>query len=217
MGRVRIKICGLTNTDDVAAAVAAGADALGFVFVPESPRFITPEAAGALVAAVPGFVTTVGLFVDASADEMTEAVRVSGVSCVQFHGHEPPALCASVGAALGRPWIKALRVGESPDLAAEAARYGQASAILFDAFDPKRAGGTGKTFEWSALDHLPKGGPARILAGGLTPDNVATAIARVRPYAVDVSGGVERAKGLKDAARIEQFARAVQHVSNTQQ
>lgn len=216
-GRTRIKICGLTNTDDVAAAVAAGADALGFVFVADSPRHVTPEVAATLVRATAGLVTTVGLFVDADPDAIAEAVSVSGVSCVQLHGHESPELCARIGDTLRRPWIKALRVGATADLAAEVIRYADASALLFDTYDPTCAGGTGQTFDWSALDNLPQGGPARILAGGLTPENVAAAIARVRPYAVDVSGGVERAKGLKDAARMEHFARAVHHVSYTQQ
>ncbi len=212
MHRVRIKICGLTTEADVANAVRAGADALGFVFVQASPRYVSPERARELVAQVPAFVSTVGLFVNASAAEMARAVETSGVGCVQLHGDEPPEL----GPTLGLPWVKALRVGGANDIAAQAARYGQANALLFDTWDPHRAGGTGQKFDWSALDALPAGGPMRILAGGLTPDNVADAIRCVRPYAVDVSGGVERAKGLKDAARMEQFARAVHHVSYSQ-
>ena len=212
MHRVRIKICGLTTEADVADAVRAGADALGFVFVEASPRCVSPERARDLVAQVPAFVSTVGLFVNATAAEIAHAVETSGVGCVQLHGDEPPEL----GATIGLPWVKALRVGGSSDLAAEAARYAHANALLFDTWDPQRAGGTGQKFDWSALDALPSGGPMRILAGGLTPENVADAIRCVRPYAVDVSGGVERAKGLKDAARMEQFARAVHHVSYSQ-
>ena len=201
--RTRVKICGLTRPEDVAAAVAAGVDAVGFVFHPLSPRALTVDQATRLCAVLPAFVTAVGLFVDAPAPRVREVLERVPLDLLQFHGDEPPALCA----AFGRRWIKAIRMRPGLDLATEAQIYQGASGLLLDAFDPVLAGGTGKTFDWGRI-------PARLdlpilLAGGLRPENVAEAIRQVRPYAVDVSGGVESAKGVKDPTKIAAFMRGV--------
>lgn len=203
MNRTFIKICGITTVDDARAAVAGGADALGFVFHPASPRAIDPNRAATITAALGPFVTTVALFVDANATLVDEVLAVTGIHVAQFHGAESPVWCA----AIRRPWIKAIRMAPGVDGEIVAARYGGASAWLFDAWHPQQAGGTGNSFDWSRLPAT----PARplILAGGLAPENVAEAIARVQPYAVDVSSGVERAPGRKDPAKIRAFVAAV--------
>lgn len=199
--RTRVKICGLTREADVDAAVAAGADALGFVMWPGSQRGIDPERLAALSARVPAFVTRVGLFVDQEPELIARCV--DHLDLLQLHGRETPAFCA----ALPRPWIKALRMREGLDLHGAAADYAGARALLLDAYKPGVPGGTGETFDWSRIPaSLAK--PV-ILAGGLSADNVGQAIAAVQPFAVDVSGGVESAPGVKDPAKIAAFLRQV--------
>ena len=203
MSAVRSKICGITRIEDALAAVEAGADAIGLVFYARSPRAVNVLQARAIIAALPPFVTTVGLFVNASRCELNELLEAVPLDLLQFHGDESPADCEG----FNRPWIKALRVRPGDDLEAECRRYANANGILLDTYVAGVPGGTGEAFDWSLV-------PARlskpiILAGGLSADNVGEAIARVRPYAVDVSGGVEQAKGIKDPARIEAFMRAV--------
>jgi len=199
--RTRLKFCGLTRPDDVDAAVAAGADALGFVLWSGSKRGIDAAQLSVLSARVPAFVTRVGLFVDAAPAWVARCAR--HLDLLQFHGDESPQACMSAE----RPWIKALRMREGLDLHAAADAYGAAQALLLDAYRPGVPGGTGETFDWSRIPaNLSK--PV-ILAGGLTQDNVAQAIACVAPFAVDVSGGIETAPGRKDTRRMAAFAQAV--------
>ena len=199
--RTRIKFCGLTREADVDAAVAAGADALGFVLWSGSKRAIDAQRLAELSARVPAFVTRVGLFVDPSPSLVERCAP--HLDLLQFHGDESPEACE----AAGRPWIKALRMREGLDLDASAEAYHGARALLLDAYRPGVPGGTGETFDWSRIPaSLAK--PV-ILAGGLTPDNVGAAIAAVGPFAVDVSGGIEAAPGVKDAARMAAFLGAV--------
>jgi phosphoribosylanthranilate isomerase len=201
--RTRVKICGLTREQDVAAAVAAGADALGFVFHAPSPRAVDIERAAVLAAQVPAFVSVIGLFVDAPRALIEDAVRRVPLAAIQFHGHESPADCTG----FGRPWIKAIAMRAGIDITATAAAYHGAASLLLDTYDPALAGGTGRRFDW---DLVPEAlAPHIILAGGLDAGNVAAAIARVRPYAVDVSGGVEQAKGIKDHRKINDFMQGV--------
>ncbi|MCE5364808.1 phosphoribosylanthranilate isomerase [Pseudomonas anguilliseptica] len=203
MSAVRSKICGITRIEDALAAVAAGADAIGLVFYAKSPRAVSVQQARAIIAALPPFVTTVGLFVDASRCELGEILDAVPLDLLQFHGDETPAACDG----FHRPYIKALRVKPGDDIAAQVAMYKNASGVLLDTYVSGIPGGTGEAFDWSLV-------PAQlskpvILAGGLTAENVAQAITQVRPYAVDVSGGVESAKGIKDAAKISAFMQAV--------
>ncbi len=199
--RTRIKICGLTREQDIDAAVAAGADALGFVLWPGSERALDPERLARLAARVPAFVTRVGLFVD----QDPEFVRgcAAHLDLIQFHGDESPETCRQAP----RAWVKALRMREEIDLHAAAEAYRDARALLLDAYRPGVPGGTGEVFDWSRIPaNLAK--PV-ILAGGLTPDNVGEAVRRVRPFAVDVSGGVEAARGVKDPAKLHAFIERV--------
>lgn len=203
MSVVRSKICGITRIEDALSAAEAGADAIGLVFYAKSPRAVSVQQARAIIAALPPFVTTVGLFVDASRQELEEILAAVPLDLLQFHGDESPAFCE----ALQRPYIKALRVKPGDDLAAQVAAYGQASGVLLDTYVPGIPGGTGEAFDWSLV---PQGlNKPIILAGGLVAENVAAAIRQVRPYAVDVSGGVEAGKGIKDAEKIRAFMRAV--------
>ena len=203
MSRTRVKICGLTRPADVAAAVTAGADAVGFVFYAPSPRAVTRGQARALCALLPPFVTAVGLFVDAGAAAVRAVLEEVPLGLLQFHGEEPPELCA----ACGRPWIKAVRMRPGVELAAVAGRYRACAGLLLDAYDPSRPGGTGTAFDWGRIP--PDLAPRIVLAGGLDPENIAAAITRVRPYAVDVSGGVESVRGVKDPAKIFAFMQGV--------
>lgn len=203
MGRgIRIKICGITNPDDARGAVAAGADALGFVFCPASPRAIQPAAAAAIIRILPPFIARVGVFVDAQPDEIKDVAARTGIDTLQLHGSESPAFCAQ----FQLPVIKGFRVQNEASLAS--LEHYPTAAWLLDAFVPGQGGGTGTRFNWDwAAAAVLRGRPV-ILAGGLTPENVAQAIARVRPYAVDVSSGVERAPGRKDADRMRAFVEA---------
>lgn len=205
-GRIRVKICGITRPEDAAAAAAAGADAIGLVFHAPSPRAVTAEQAGAVVAALPPFVTAVGLFVDPEPAAVQGVLAAVPLDVLQFHGGEPPELCA----AFGRPWLKAVRMRPGTDLHAAAARYAGARGLLVDTYRPGMPGGTGETFDWSEIP--PDLARPLILAGGLTPENVGEALARVAPAAVDVSGGVERARGIKDPSRVAAFVREVHRV-----
>ena len=201
--RTRVKICGVTREEDALAAVRQGADAIGLVFYPPSPRAVTVEQARGIVRALPPFVTVVGLFVDAPREEIAGVVERVRIDLLQFHGHEAPEDCANQP----RPYVKAVRMRDGVDPAAEARRYPGACAVLLDTYCPGVPGGTGAAFDWGRVP-APLAAKA-VLAGGLTPENVEQAIRRVRPYAVDVSGGVERARGVKDAAKIEAFMRGV--------
>ena len=196
---VRVKICGITRLQDLHAACGAGADALGFVFYAKSPRHLTIAAAAALVRELPPFVQSVGLFVNAEPAFVEEVLDAVPLDLLQFHGDETAADCARYG----RPYIKAVRVNRDTDLLKYAADFDAARGLLLDAFVPGVPGGTGERFDWGLIPpDLPK--PV-ILSGGLTPDNVAEAVQRVRPWAVDVSSGVEAAPGIKDADRVAAF------------
>ncbi|WP_040858711.1 phosphoribosylanthranilate isomerase [Thiorhodovibrio frisius] len=206
--RTRVKLCGLTRVQDIEAAVTHGADAIGLVFYDKSPRAVTVEQARALAAAVPAFVTLVGLFVNAEPSLVRAVLAQVPLGALQFHGTEPPELCQ----AFERPWIKAIAVREGLDLAQAAKDYQGAASLLLDTYDPKRAGGTGRCFDWELVpEWLAR---RSILAGGLSADNVAAAISQVRPHAVDVSGGIEQGKGLKDSEKISAF---MQEVANGDQ
>lgn len=184
-------------------AVEQGADALGFVFYPPSPRYVSMDLAASIIAELPPFVTTVGLFVNAEREEIACAVELAKIDLIQFHGNE----CADYCAEHGRPWIKAIRMRDDVDLNQAAMHYADASALLLDAYTPGIPGGTGESFDW---DRIPAELSHKIiLAGGLTPDNVTEAIHSSRPYAVDVSGGVEASRGIKDADKIARFMRGV--------
>lgn len=201
--RTRVKICGITRLEDGLAAAAAGADAIGLVFVDASPRRVDPAQAQAIVAGLPPLIKLVGLFSDAPAERVQAVLGAVALDLIQFHGREPAEFCRR----FGRPYIKALRMAEGLDPRVEAGRYADAAGLLLDSFHPQLTGGTGETFDWT---RVPRDlGRPLILAGGLTPDNVGAAVAAVRPYAVDVSSGVESSKGIKDAAKVAAFVRAV--------
>ncbi|UZS69318.1 phosphoribosylanthranilate isomerase [Pseudomonas syringae] len=203
MSAVRSKICGITRIEDALAAAEAGADAIGLVFYPKSPRAVTVLQARAIIAALPPFITTVGLFVNASRCELNETLDAVALDMLQFHGDETPEECDGYH----RPYIKALRVKAGDDIAGVCRNYRNARGVLLDTYVEGVPGGTGETFDWALIpDDLDK--PV-ILAGGLTSANVAQAIAQVRPYAVDVSGGVEKSKGIKDREKIRAFMSAV--------
>ena len=194
---MKVKICGITRLEDALEAARLGADALGFNFWPGSKRYVAPADARAIVRRLPPFVTAVGVFVDAPREEILRAVAASGVQVAQLHGDEPPELCAS----LPLPVVKALRIANAHALAALAAY--EVSGFLLDA--PSAGyGGSGKTFDWSLATEAAAVVPV-MLAGGLTPENVAEAIRAVRPWGVDVASGVERAPGVKDLAKLRRF------------
>ncbi len=204
MSRTRIKICGLTRPDDVRAAVDAGADAIGLVFYPPSPRHVELAQAATLASLIPPFVTTVGLFVNADEAQVRRVLDAVPLQLLQFHGDESEAECAR----FGRSWIKAARMRPGVDLLEFAACHPGARGILVDAFVDGYGGG-GKVFDWSLI---PDGfDRPLVLSGGLTPDNVSEAVRRVRPWAVDVSSGVESAKGIKDARLITAFIAGVRN------
>lgn len=210
MIRTRVKICGITRPEDALAAARAGADAIGLVFYPPSPRAVTRERAREIVQVLPPFVSVVGLFVNAQPAEVRAALAALPIDLLQFHGDEAPEECRIYG----RPYIKAVAMAPGVDLQAVARRYVDAAGLLLDTHREGVRGGTGEAFDWS---RIPPGlDRPIILAGGLTLENVAAAVQRVRPYAVDVSSGVEVSKGIKDAARIEAFIRGVNSVDSEQ-
>lgn len=200
-----VKICGITRIEDGLAAAHGGAHAIGLVFYPPSPRCVTPMQAAAIIRALPPFVTTVGLFVDAPEQEVRAVLARAPVELLQFHGAEPPDYCRQ----FGLPYMKAVRVRQGVDLLQYASDYSEAKALLLDAYVDGTHGGTGRVFDWSLI---PRELPLPIvLSGGLDPGNVADAVRRVRPWAVDVSSGVEAAKGIKDAAKIAAFITGVRN------
>ena len=214
MPRTRIKICGLTRVEDVQAVAAAGADAIGFVFYPNSPRYVTPQQAASLIAAMPPYVTAVGLFVNASVEEVRAIAAVAPLSLLQFHGDETPAHSAAIAAAVNTPFVQVFRV--KPDTSAEdlleyEQRYRAASplfsSLLLDTY-VDAYGGAGKVFDWSLVPE--ELAPRVVLSGGLSVHNATDAVVRVRPYAVDISSGVEASKGIKEASRVRAFIAAVQ-------
>ena len=201
--RTRVKFCGITRVDDAKMAVELGVDALGFVFYPESPRCIGVAEAVDITRQLPPMVCKVGLFVNANVDDVASIVAEVPLDLVQFHGEESVQECES----LRRPYVKAARMSPELDLLAEAERFTGAVALLVDAFDPAKFGGTGNPFEW---DLVPQGlRKPIILAGGLDASNVARAIKEVNPYAVDVSSGIEDDEGIKDHAKMRAFMREV--------
>jgi phosphoribosylanthranilate isomerase len=205
---VRVKICGITRLEDALCAVHAGADALGFVFYDKSPRHVPVENAAAICAALPPFVASVGLFVDAPFAVVCEVLQRVPLDLLQFHGDESPAYCAQ----FGKPYLKAIRVHAATDLLKCAADFAAARALLLDAFVPGVPGGTGESFDWNLIPaDFPK--PV-VLSGGLTPENVAAAVSETRPWAVDVSSGVEAAKGIKDCDKVAHFIANAKHEPN---
>lgn len=202
-----MKICGITNHQDAQEAIRSGADALGLVFYPPSPRAVTLEQAREIVAGLAPFITVVGLFVDEERDRIAEILSQVHIDLLQFHGDEAPEACIGHD----RPYIKAIRMRDDVDLYVELDRFSQAQGLLLDTYRAGVPGGTGATFNW---DKIPADiADSVILAGGLTPENVEQAIRQVRPYAVDVSGGVEREKGIKDREKIAAFMRGVERAN----
>ncbi|MGA7802470.1 MAG: phosphoribosylanthranilate isomerase [Gammaproteobacteria bacterium] len=204
--RTRVKICGITRSEDGVAAANLGADAIGLVFHPHSPRAVGIDQAKAIVAALPPFVTVVALFVDAPTERIRSVLDAVPVDLLQFHGAEPAAACVGYG----RRYIKAISMRPGLEVAAAMAEHPAAAAFLLDAFHPAVAGGSGERFDWNRVpgERL----QPIVLAGGLDPDNVPEAVRRVRPYGVDVSSGVESTKGVKDHIKLRQFIEGVRRV-----
>jgi phosphoribosylanthranilate isomerase len=203
MSRTRIKICGLSQVDHALLAAREGADAIGLVFYPKSPRCVTPEAAAAIAAALPPYVDAVGLFVDLAEAEVRAILERVPLDLLQFQGEESADFCAK----FGKPYVRAVRMEEGVDLLEYARRFSRAKALLLDAHVPGERGGTGQAFDWGRIPRqfsLPF-----ILSGGLTSDNVGRAIREARPWAVDVSSGVEQSRGVKDPRKIVEFIRSV--------
>lgn len=207
--RVRIKVCGMTRLEDVLAASRLGVDAIGLVFHPKSPRYISIEQARKLVAGLPAFVSVTALFLDPGAEQVRQVVDNVRIELLQFHGGEPAEFCRS----FNRPYIKAVPMGSQADVREYTRRHAGAAALLLDSHAAGQSGGTGVSFDWSSLPKVE--GPPVILAGGLTPANVASAIRIVRPYGVDVSSGVESKPGIKDEARMSAFVREVNDAAST--
>lgn len=205
MNKVRIKICGLTRAQDVKNAVAEGADALGFVLYAPSPRAVTAEQAAQLIKEVPAFVTTVALFVNESAEEIQRVLSICPFDLLQFHGDESPEFCRQ----FNRPYMKAIRVRSADDIHSAVQQYPDTKALLLDAYVENLPGGTGQAFDWRLIPQL---SVPWVLAGGLNPTNVAEAINQVTPFAVDISGGVEASKGIKDRKKIQEFISEVRNV-----
>ena len=202
--RTRVKICGITRTQDARAAAEAGADAIGLVFYPPSPRYLSTERAVEIRDALPPFVQSVALFVNADAAQVAQVIGRVRPALLQFHGEETPEFCAQ----FGMPYVKACRVRAGVDALEYLRPFSRAAAWLYDSYVPEY-GGVGERFDWSLLPAARE--RPLILSGGLSPGNVAEAVRRVRPWGVDVSSGVESAKGVKDAARIAAFIAEVRH------
>jgi phosphoribosylanthranilate isomerase len=199
----RVKICGITNKDDAKLACDSGADAIGLVFYPPSPRFVSNKQAADVVSALPPFITSVALFVNAQRQEIEQVLDEVAIDLIQFHGDETEEFCAS----FKRPYIKAVRMKQGLDLYKVQNDYASARGLLLDTYKKGVPGGTGEAFNWDKVPHdlnLPV-----ILAGGLVPENITQAIQQVKPYAVDVSGGVEASKGKKDRQKLIQFMESV--------
>ena len=202
--RIRVKICGFTRKSDVVNAALLGVDAIGLVFYPPSPRCVSPDTAADIVRALPPFVTVVALFVDEESETIRDILHQVPVDLLQFHGDESPELCGSFRV----PYIKAVRMNSEVDIGEIEKRYSDARGLLLDAYHPDQKGGTGLQFDWGLIPR--KSCMPVVLAGGLNPDNVQDALDRVRPFAVDVSSGVESGKGLKDMNKVAAFLREVQ-------
>ena len=205
----RIKICGINHRDDALKAVECGADAIGLIFVEKSPRYASLTDARVIAESLPPFVTVVGLFMDATAEIIHEALKVVPINLLQFHGEESPEFCDQ----FGMPYIKVLRMRENVNIVAFAQEYPNAAGILLDTYHKGVGGGTGQSFDWSLIPEdiaFPL-----ILAGGLNPENVASAVETVKPYAVDVSSGVESEPAIKDHKKIEQFIEEVLEVGKS--
>lgn len=201
--QTRVKICGITRVQDGLFAAEVGADAIGLVFYPKSPRFVTSDQADSILQKLPPFITNVGLFVNPSSEDVLEIIGRVRLDLLQFHGEEPPEFCEQ----FGLPYLKAVRVKPGIDLVQYALAYSGAKGLLLDAFVEGTHGGTGQSFDWSLIpDQLSL--PV-VLSGGLNADNVIAAIRHVRPWAVDVSSGVEASKGIKDAAQMAAFMKGV--------
>ena len=198
-----VKVCGITRLEDAGAAVAAGARAVGFVFWPESPRFIDPYRAKAIAAKLPAFVTAVGLFVNQPLEYVTGVASLVRLGAVQLHGDESVAFAESIR----HPVIRALTLGDRIE------EWPARTRVLLDAHDPARRGGTGQTIDWNAAAAVASARPI-LLAGGLTPENVAAAVSRVRPFGIDVSSGVERSPGIKDHHKIQALFEALHATSD---
>ncbi len=199
--RTRVKICGFTRIEDAVCAADLGVDAIGLVFYPPSPRNVSIEKANDIVRSLPAFVSVVALFVDAEPSQIKDVLARVSVDCLQFHGDEPAENCRIYG----KPYMKAIRMQAGTDIAAIEQQYHDAAALLLDAYHPGVQGGTGKQFDWKLISG--SGRLPIVLAGGLTPDNAAQAVIEVKPYALDVSSGVEVEKGIKDAAKMAAFIR----------
>ncbi|TXI24925.1 MAG: phosphoribosylanthranilate isomerase [Nitrosomonas sp.] len=203
--RTRVKICGITRTEDALAAISSGADAIGFVFWQQSARNILPQQARPITKTIPAFVTTVGVYVDPTVEWVHETATIANLGLLQFHGNESPEFCDQ----FSLPYVKALRIKEDMDLLEYANRYQSAKALLLDTYSANLPGGTGEVFDWTLIPaNLPL---PIILSGGLTPDNVVHAITKVKPWAVDVSSGVEASKGIKDINKISAFMQRVKN------
>ncbi len=202
---IRIKVCGITNSENAFYAVGLGASALGFIFYEKSPRFITPLAAAEIIKQLPPFVTKVGVFVNASEDYLRDARDIAGFDLYQFHGDETPQFCS----AFGENYIKAIRVKDARSL--DVIDLYDTDIFLFDTYSPDVYGGTGENFSWDILPRRKLGDKFVILSGGLNSDNVHDAIQRVNPYAVDVSSGVESSPGIKDHLKLRRFMEAANY------
>lgn len=204
--KTRVKVCGITRLDDAIDALDSGVDALGFVFYAPSPRAISARDAQKIIENCPPFFTRIGLFVNTEAQEVQSVLNEVKLDVLQFHGDETNEFCSQ----FNLPFIKALRVRNTQELVAQDLCFPNALAFLLDTYNPEKMGGTGEVFDWSLIPKLSK---PIILAGGLNAQNVASAIDSVKPYAVDVSGGVEQAKGIKDRQKMQQFMLEVFHAN----
>ncbi len=204
---VKIKICGITNFEDALNASRLGADALGFVFVENSPRYITPHDAAPIINKLPPFINKVGLFVNPSKQEVEDAARIANFDLLQFHGDESEEFCNQ----FNLPYIKAISIKTDVNLLEYSRQYASASALLLDAYSEEVRGGTGKTFDWNLIPK--EGSIPLIVAGGLNNENIADLLRQVMPYAVDVSGGVEISKGQKDCKKMEDFILGVRNAT----
>lgn len=203
--KVRVKVCGLTRAEEARLAVSLGASALGFIFYPRSPRYVEPEKARRIVAALPPLVTTVGVFVNEAPEEVARIVSEVGLDLVQFHGEESPEICARFFPKV----IKAVRLRGREDLARIKAYRGVVRAVLLEPYVEGLPGGTGRTLDWDLACEARAFGLPIILAGGLGPENVREAVLKVRPYAIDVNSGVEKAPGRKDPEKLRALFRAL--------
>ena len=204
---VKIKICGITNFEDALNASRLGADALGFVFVENSPRYIKPHDAAHIINKLPPFINKVGLFVDPSKQEVEDAARIANFDLLQFHGDESEGFCNQ----FNLTYIKAISVKTDVNLLEYSRKYASASALLLDAYSEEARGGTGKTFDWNLIPK--EGSIPLIVAGGLNNENIADLLRQVMPYAVDVSGGVEISKRQKDCKKMEDFILGVRNAT----